>query len=172
MPESVFMSRRRLAPVLLSVAILAGAGLAFGPARVTWLNAGLRIDYPWLRGAAALLATAASALLAALLHPRLLRAGAAVLAAVCLLLGLRLLAYRLEAGETGITLRGLLGSTTIAWTDVTRVETGARALVITDRGEAQVRVGTSDLAPEQRARLERTIARRVREGSNRTGLPR
>jgi hypothetical protein len=166
------MWRRRLAPVLLSAAILASAWLAFGPARVTWLNSGLRIDYPWPRGAAALLATAGSALLAALLHNRLLRLGAAVLALVGLFLGLGLLAYRLEASETGITLGGVLGSTTIAWTDVTRVETGARTLVITDRAEAQVRVGTGDLAPEQRARLERTIARRVKEGSSRPGPPR
>jgi hypothetical protein len=169
MPESAVIWRRRLAQVLLSAAILAGAGLAFGPARVTWLNSGLRIDYPWPRGAAALFATAGSALLAALLQNRLLRLGAAVLAVVGLLLGLGLLAYRLEASETGITRAGLLGSTTIAWTDVTRVDTGASALVITDRAEAQVRVGTSDLAPEQRARLERTIARRVREGSSRPG---
>jgi hypothetical protein len=91
---------------------------------------------------------------------------------VGLLLGLHLLAYRLEAGEGGITLGGVLGSTTIAWTDVTRVDTGARALVITDRAESQVRVGTNDLAPEQRARLERTIARRVKEGSTRPGPPR
>ncbi len=163
------MSRRRLAQVLASAAILAGTGLAFGPARVTWLNAGLRIDYPWPRGAAALLATAGSALLAALLHNRLLRLGASALAVVGLLIGLRLLAYRLEAGETGLTVRGLLGSTTIAWSDVARVETGAGALVVTDRGEAQVRVGTSDLTPEQSAGLERTIARRVREGSTRSG---
>jgi hypothetical protein len=166
------MWRRRLAPVLLSAAILAAAWLAFGPARVTWLNSGLRIDYPWPRGAAALLATAGCALLAALLHHRLLRLGAAVLALIGLLFGLHLLAYRLEAGEGGITLGGVLGSTTIAWTDVTRVDTGARALVITDRAEAQVRVGTSDLAPDERARLERTIARRVKEGSTRPGPPR
>jgi hypothetical protein len=166
------MWRRRLAQVLLSAAILAAAWLAFGPARVTWLNSGLRIDYPWPRGAAALFATAGSALLAALLDHRLLRLGAAVLALVGLLLGLHLLVYRLEAGEAGITRGGVLGSTTIAWTDVTRVDTGARALVITDRAEAQVRVGTSDLAPDERARLERTIARRVKEGSTRPGPPR
>ncbi|HKC14017.1 MAG TPA: hypothetical protein VKI41_18480, partial [Vicinamibacteria bacterium] len=98
------MWRRRLAQVLLSAAILAAAWLAFGPARVTWLNSGLRIDYPWPRGAAALLATVGCALLAALLHHRLLRLGAAGLALVGLLFGLHLLAYRLEAGETGITL--------------------------------------------------------------------
>jgi hypothetical protein len=166
------MWRRRLALWLLGAAILAGAGLASGPARVTWLNTGLRIDYPWPRGAAALVATAGSGLLAALSRHRLLRLGAAGLALVGLLLGLHLLAYRLEAAETGITLGGLLGSTTIAWGDVTRVETGAQALVITDRAEAQVRVGTNDLAPEQRARLERMIARRVREGSTRPAPPR
>ncbi|HKC12375.1 MAG TPA: PH domain-containing protein [Vicinamibacteria bacterium] len=166
------MWRRRLALGLLGTAILAGVGLAFGPARVTWLNTGLRIDYPWPRGAAALLATAASALLAALFRHRLLRLGAAGLALVGLLLGLHLLAYRLEAGETGITLGGLLGSTTIAWGDVTRVETGAQALVITDRTEAQVRVGANDLGPDERARLERMIARRVKESSTRPGPPR
>ncbi|HXB56160.1 MAG TPA: PH domain-containing protein [Vicinamibacteria bacterium] len=163
------MWRRRIALGLLGAAILAGAGLAFGPARVTWFNAGLRIDYPWPRGAAALLAAVASALLAVLLRNRLLRLGGAALAVAGLFLGLHLLAYRLEAGETGITLGGPLGSTSIAWGDVTRVDTGARALVITDRAEAQVRVGTGDLAPDERARLERTIARRVREGSTRPG---
>jgi hypothetical protein len=156
-------SPRWLAPLLAGVAILAGAGLALRPARVTWLNSGLRIDYPWPRAAAALGAALGAALLATLLRRRLLRLLALTLAFLFLLFGARLLAYRVDAGDRGLTLRGLLGSTTLLWAEVARVETGERALVLTDRAEARLAVGTGDLAPDQRAGLERTIARRVRE---------
>jgi hypothetical protein len=165
------MTRRHLAQLAGLLAMLAGVGLAFAPARVTWLNTGLRIDYPWGRGGAALLAALGAAALGALLRRRLLRGLAVALAAVFLLLAGRLLVYRLEAGPSGLSQRDLLGLTRVAWTEVARVETGGDTLVITDRAEVELRVGLGDLAPDQRASLERTIARRVREGSLRTATP-
>ena len=46
---------------------------------------------------------------------------------------------------------------------MSHVETGSSALVITDRDEGQIRLRTGAFAPEDRARLERTIARHLRE---------
>jgi hypothetical protein len=157
------MTRRRLALLLGLLFLLAGAVLATGPPRFTWMNLGLRIDYPWPRAAGAIAAAAGAMLLGFLFRRRSLRIVIWVAAAVALGHGLDLLVYRVDAGDATLAERGLLGTTAIAWKDVSRVETGSRALVITDRDEAQIRLRTAAFAPEDRARLERTIARHVRE---------
>jgi len=161
------MSLRRavFAAAFAAIATLVGGLLlAFGPLRAVWLNAGLRIDYPWPRGASALLAAGGAAGLAALTRPRALRFLAAALSIVLGLVGAGLLLYRLEALDEGLVERRLLGTVRLAWSDVTAVQTEPEALLVAGAA-TRVRIDTTQLSPDQRASLERTIARRVREAS-------
>jgi hypothetical protein len=161
------MSLRRavFAAAFAAIATLvAGLLLAFGPLRAVWLNAGLRIDYPWPRGASALVAAGGAAGLAALTRPRALRFLAAALSIVLGLVGAGLLLYRLEALDEGLVERRLLGTVRLAWSDVTAVQTEPEALLVAGAA-TRVRIDTTQLSPDQRASLERTIARRVREAS-------
>jgi len=145
-----------------SAVVLAGLLLAIGPPRAVWLNAGLRIEYPWPRGTAALAAAAGAAALAALARARALRLLAGALAVAAALAGAGLLTYRLEALDAGLAERRLLGTARLAWADVASVEQEPQALVVSGRG-LRLRIDTGRLSPEQRASLERTVARRVRE---------
>ena len=161
------MSLRRavFAAAFAAIATLVGGLLlALGPLRAVWLNAGLRIDYPWPRGASALLAAGGAAGLAALTRPRALRFLAAALSIVLGLVGAGLLLYRLEALDEGLVERRLLGTVRLAWSDVTAVQTEPEALLVAGAA-TRVRIDTTQLSPDQRASLERTIARRVREAS-------
>jgi hypothetical protein len=161
------MSLRRavFAAAFAAIATLVGGLLlAFGPLRAVWLNAGLRIDYPWPRGASALVAAGGAAGLAALTRPRALRFLAAALSIVLGLVGAGLLLYRLEALDEGLVERRLLGTVRLAWSDVTAVQTEPEALLVAGAA-TRVRIDTTQLSPDQRASLERTIARRVREAS-------
>jgi hypothetical protein len=161
------MSLRRavFAAAFAAIATLVGGLLlALGPLRAVWLNAGLRIDYPWPRGASALVAAGGAAGLAALTRPRALRFLAAALSIVLGLVGAGLLLYRLEALDEGLVERRLLGTVRLAWSDVTAVQTEPEALLVAGAA-TRVRIDTTQLSPDQRASLERTIARRVREAS-------
>ena len=142
-----------------------GGALAWGPPRITLHDAGLQIDYAWPRGGGGLLLATAAGMLALTFGARWLRAGTLALAAGGLLVGLGLLAYRLEANDSRLSVRSLLGETSIAWSDVTRVEAGAHQLVVWGEGKRRFPIETSSFRPAQRASLERTVARRVRERS-------
>jgi len=141
-----------------------GLLVAWGPLRAVWLNAGLRIDYPWPRGASALVAAGGAGGLAALARPGALRLLAAAVSIVLGLLGAGLLLYRLEALDEGLVERRLLGTVRLAWSDVTGVQTEPEALLVAGAA-TRVRIDTTQLSPDQRASLERTIARRLREAS-------
>ena len=158
------MSLRRAAFAAAIATLVGGLLLAFGPLRAVWLNAGLRIDYPWPRGASALVAAGGAAGLAFLARPRALRLLAAVLSVVLGLVGAGLLLYRLEALNEGLVERRLLGTVRLAWSEVTAVQTEPEALLVAGAA-TRVRIDTTQLSPDQRAGLERTIARRVREAS-------
>ena len=166
------MTLRRAGLAAAFAVLLAGLWFAFGPPRAVWLNTGLRIDYPWSRGAAALAAALGAAGLAALATPRVLRLLATVAAGVAALAGATLLFYRLEALDEGLVERRLLGTTRLAWSEIASVSPQSDALIVTGRS-LEIRIDTGPLPPELRASLERTIARRVREASERTqaGVP-
>ncbi len=160
-------SRARWTLALVAVALASGlAPVAFRPPRLTLLNAALRVDFGWIVAAAAL---ASGALLAggALAAPRRWArvgfAGAAVLAIA--FAGARL-RYRLEVRPDSLYARELTGSTAVAWADVTHVDRGTEALVVWGRGDAQIRVDTAPFAGDQRAALERALARRIVESTN------
>ena len=174
------MSARR--QIIASVIfVVAGAFVSMGPPRLTLTNAGLSVEYPWFRGAGALVAAFGAALLALAVRRRWPRVAAGALAALGLAVGVHLLAYRLEADAAGLSARGLSGSRAVGgvqkqkisgWTSFPRTtgsvsaRTGPNsAAAASSRAVTRIEVDTTDFRPEQRASLERTIARRVRDSS-------
>jgi hypothetical protein len=146
------------------VALIAiGAFLSTGPPRLVLLNASLRLQYPWTRGFGALLAGAGALVLATVVSKLALRLIAGVAAIAAFMVALHLFRYRLEATAAGLVSRGALGTTAIGWREIKSVERGPDLLLVSGPGEARIRVDTTDFDPEQRASLERTIARHVAE---------
>jgi hypothetical protein len=154
--------RRLVAAVAL---IVLGAVASMGPPRLTLTNAGLSVEYPWFRGAGALAAALGAALLALAVRRRWPRVAAGALAVLGLAVGAHLLAYRLEADAAGLSSRGLGGRRVVAWPSVSRVEGGPGAIVVVGADQTRIEVDTTDFRPEQRASLERTIARHLRDSS-------
>jgi hypothetical protein len=163
------MKRRAILAGLAGAVLASGAYFSVGPPRITLLNASLVLEYPWLRGAAAFACAMSVTALATLVDRPVSRRTGFVLALGPLLVAAHLLLYRLEAGSAGLASRGVLGTTTIAWHDVLGVELGATAVLVRGGGEHSIRIDTSDFAPEQRATVERTLARHVRENGG-TGI--
>lgn len=160
------MTRRRATLGALGLAALvAGELCASGPPRLTLLNSAIQVHYPWTQGAAGVGAAVGAAFVAAAAARRWLRVTSGVVAALLLIASLERLLYRLEANDRALVSRGLLGKTVVPWWEVGRVETGPAVIVVWGQGESQVRINTSDFAPDQRATLERTVSRRVRENS-------
>jgi Bacterial PH domain len=159
------LSARTAVRLALLVVAAAGTAAAFGSPRFTWQNEGLRVDHPPRRAVAALVAAAAVA--AAGLSGRSRPAAAAGLAAAAALavLGADRLVWRVEAVQDGLHERTVAGARTIAWSDVERVEPRPDALRLRARDGTEIVVRASGFAPEDRTRLERTIARRVREAA-------
>ena len=143
-------------------ALAVGLALAFGAPRITLVNAGLWIEYPWPQGAGTLAAATGLGLIAACLSLRWARTVLAIGSGIVFLVGVDRLAYRLEADDQGLASRGWLGAVVVPWAEVTRVESGPAVIVVWGAGDNQVRVDTSDFEPQQRATLDRTIARRVK----------
>ena len=156
---------RRWAPAILSLAaLLGGAWLSMGAPRLTVLNTGLFVSYPWVHGAGALLACA-GALGFALTSRRLLaRLVPALLALAAFGEGVRLLRYRVATDDDGLTARDGWGTHRLAWSALTQVEPHPGLLVLR-AGEQVLLLDVTDFRPEDRATLDRTIARRVRERS-------
>ena len=113
----------------------------------------------------ALAAAAGAALLAAASPHRWSRLIFHALAALSALVAIHLTVYRVDADQSGLASRGLLGRTRIPWGEVAGVDGDAGLVVVTGRDKRRIRVDTADFRPEQRATLDRTIARRVRESS-------
>jgi hypothetical protein len=162
------MTSKRVALALLGAAALAACIWAESAARrLTLANTGVRLEYPPGRAAWGLAGALGLALLAAGVPrrgPRLALAGAAVLAAA---LAAQRLAYRLDAGPQALVASGLLGSTSLPWREVSGVDSGPDALVVRGHADARIRVRTSDLHPDLRVTLERTISSRIAESRSR-----
>jgi len=148
-----------------AVLVLAGAVISMGQPRFTLTNAGLSVEYPWFRGAGALLAAVGAALLAYVVRRRGARIAAGGLALVGAVVGAHLLAYRVEADAGGFSSRGVGWRQTVPWSAISRVEGGPGTIVVVAADETRIEVDTTDFGPEQRASLERTIARRIRDNS-------
>ncbi len=162
--------RARAARLLpLGVALVAGVLIAVGsaPPRVRLDNTAMEIVLPPARGFAALVLGLAWLAAAWRVRRRALRLALAAAALVALFMGADLLLFRVRVDDLGIATRGALGSSRLAWTEVTRVESGSWTLVIWGRGDEQVRVRVRRWGAQTRATLERAIARRVREAAER-----
>ena len=142
---------------------LAGAALSVGAPRITLLNAALRIEYPWPRSAGALLAAIGVAILASLVRRVTLRRIGFVLALGPLLIAGHLLLWRLEIAASSLSFRGLFGTTSLAWPEVASIDLLAGAILVESRGGDKVSIDTTDFAADQRASVERTLARHVKE---------
>ena len=136
-----------------------------GPPALELLNTSLRVQYPWTRGAGALVVVAGLLIVAATLTTLAFRLLWVVAAIGTLLISLHLFRYRLEATDAGLVWRDVMGSTAIGWKDVREVRQGGDGILINGPGGASIAVDTTDFEPEQRASLERTISRRVRESA-------
>jgi hypothetical protein len=151
--------------MLGAVIFVAGAYASQGPPRLTLLNAGLSVQHGWRHPAGALAAAAGAALLATVSPRRWARVIFIALAAVSVAVAIHLVVYRVDADQSGLASRGLLGRTRIPWGDVAGVDGDAGLVVVTGKDQSRIRVDTADFRPDQRATLDRTIARRVRESS-------
>jgi hypothetical protein len=145
-------------------AILAGAWLSVGAPQLTLLNTGLEVAYPWRHGAGALLAAAGAMGLVLTTRRLWVRLPAAVLALASLWAGLHLLLYRVHTDEEGVAARTVWGTHRMAWPSLTKVESD-QGVVVLRAGDDALSLDVTDFRPEDRATLDRTIARRVREKS-------
>jgi hypothetical protein len=155
------------------ISLAAGAGILLvagslpflGAApRFVFTNDGLTIDH---RPAQAL-AAGALALGLWLLAGVLRRRRAALYALVALGLGaatvaLDLASFRLTVDGHFVDRRALVEAERIAWSEVASVESGPAAVLVRGPGERAIRIEARAMTPDDRATLDRTIARRVRE---------
>jgi hypothetical protein len=139
--------------------------LALGAPRLTLLNAALRVDFAWMVVAAAGAMTALLASATAMAPRRLARVALGCLTVAAVLFGAARLRYRLEVQPDGLHARELTGATAVAWSEVTHVDRGTEAIVVWGQGDAQIRVDTARFEGDQRAALERALARRIVEST-------
>ncbi len=153
-----------MARAALLAAAVAALALAAGPPRLVWENAGLRLDHPPRRAGAAFAGAAALAAAPLGLRRRYRALGAAAALAACTL-GAQRLSWRVEVVEAGVSTRDLWGATRLSWREVEAVEPAAGGIRVKAANGRAVTLETSGLRVEDRLRLERTVARRVREAS-------
>ena len=159
------MTTRTAVRVALLALAAAATVVALAAPRFTWENAGLTVRHPLHQGAAALLgavALAAAALSGARRPATVFALGAA---AALVALGVQRLAWRVEAVGAGLHERTLAGWTRVSWREVELVEPRPDAIRLRGRDGTSITVGTRGFAPEDRTRLERTIARRIKEAA-------
>jgi Bacterial PH domain len=162
---------RKVLAVLGTALVLGGAWFSVGAPRLVLVNAGVHIEYPPRLGWAAMGAVMGLALVAFAVSRLAVRLVIAVAALGTLFVALHLLLYRLEATESGLVSRGVLGTTAIAWRDIVGLDRGGDLLLLNGRNGGQIRVDTTDFSPTQRATLQRTIARRVQESGGKLTVP-
>jgi hypothetical protein len=164
------LSRRTAAGTALLVLAGAAAALALGPPRFTWENEGLRVQHPLPQAVGALVAAVALAAAALPLRPRALAALGLAAACGLALLAAQRFAWKVEALGDGLNERTLAGWTRVAWRDVEAVDYREGGVVLRSRGGPTIALATRRFGGEDRARLERTIARRLKEASGANGV--
>jgi hypothetical protein len=159
------MGRGRLALLALGlVLVAAGVFFAIGPPRFTLINTGLRLEYSWARAVSAFVAALGACLGVVAARPTWARIASAVVGLLLVLWGADLLVYRLEADGQSLSVRSFGRRIAIPWRDVQHVQAGPRLVVVTGGSDQQIQVTTDGFTSDQRATIERTIARRVQEG--------
>jgi len=160
------MSSRRAVRLLLLLLALVLTFVAFGSPSFTWGNEGVRVQHPWAQAVAAFgaaLALAGAAFGFARLAPRI---ALGLAAAVLVALSAHHLAWRLEALDAGVNERSLRGAVSLSWSEIVSVEPTVGAVTLRSRSGKRLVIGTRGFEPDERVRLERTIARRVKEAAN------
>jgi hypothetical protein len=159
------LTARRAARLLPPLVAIVLAALALGAPRFTWANDGVTVDHPRTQAAAALGAALALCVSAYGARPRPLVVAAGLGALALLGLGAHRLAWRIDVVEAGFHERSLGGAIHLPWSDIEAVEPRGGSVTLRARGGAKAVIGTSRFAPDERVRLERTIARRVKEAA-------
>lgn len=160
-PATPSRAERLLLPFTVAL-----TGLAFihapGP-ELTLVNDGFVVARRWSAWLPILGAALAWALVARWPRAAWHRALGVVLALLLAGIGVDRALDRLRVDGQGLSQRGLLGTRSLSWNEITRVDTGTARLIAWAGDERQVSVSLDRWKPEQRATLERSIARRVRE---------
>lgn len=159
------MTRRRAVRLLLLLLAVALTTLALGAPRFTWANEGVRVEHPRAQPAAALGAALALGAAAFGARPRGLVVAAGLAAAALTGLAVHQLRWRLDAVAAGLHQRSLGGAVRLIWSDIEAVEPRDGTVTLRARDGTKLVIGTSSFAPDERIRLERTIARRVKEAA-------
>ena len=159
------MTSRRAVRLLLLVLALVLTFVAFGSPSFTWGNEGVRVQYPWAQAVAAFGAALALAGAAFGFERPAPRVALGLAAAALVALSAHHLAWRFEAIEAGVNERSLRGAVSLSWNEIVAVEPSAGAVTLRSRSGKRLVIGTSRFEPDERVRLERTIARRVREAA-------
>ena len=159
------MSSRRAVGLLLLVLALVLTFVAFGSPSFTWGNEGVRVQHPWAQAVAAFGAALALAGAAFGFERALPRVALGLAAAALVGLSADHLAWRFEAIDAGVNERSLRGAVSLSWNEIVSVEPSVGAVTLRSRSGKRLVIGTSRFEPDERVRLERTIARRVREAA-------
>lgn len=159
------MSSRRAVGLLLLVLALVLTFVAFGSPSFTWGNEGVRVQHPWAQAVAAFGAALALAGAAFGFERPAPRVALGLAAAALVGLSADHLAWRFEAIEAGVNERSLRGAVSLSWSEIVSVEPSVGAVTLRSRSGKRLVIGTSRFEPDERVRLERTIARRVREAA-------
>jgi hypothetical protein len=149
------------------VAVLASAPFLGAAPRVVFTNEGLVIDHPGRQAGAAAGLAGGLLLLGLGLRPRFVRFALLGAAGGGIALAGQLGVSRLAAGKDGLESRGLLSRERIGWGEVVGVDTGPAAILVRGPSQRAIRIESRAMSPQDRAMLERMIARRVREASDR-----
>ena len=142
--QGLLTGRAALRAALLALAA-AGGAVALGPPRLTWENAGLRVDHPPQQGAAAALAAAAAIGASWPARRRAARAAGLALGLALAAFAAHRLAWRVEAKEAFLRERTLAGWNALAWSEVEAVEPSAQAVALRGRGGNDLEVSTRGL---------------------------
>ena len=156
---------RRTRIVLITLAIVAaaaGAAGTFVPPRVTLSNTALSIDHPWPVPAGWAAIAVAPLLLAVAVRSRLGRTALGLAALVLLVQAWHAAVYRLQAGATVLEEKQALARLSIPWNQVTQVDSRPQEIAVWGP-TSQILIDTARFSPEQRATIDRTIARHLRE---------
>jgi hypothetical protein len=158
------VTRARATAAAFAIACVTGAILLHrAPMKITLANAGLRIDDPWTRALSFALAAVAAVAVAAALPPRRLhRALLGASAAVLLVFAGEAATASLEAGPDALTVRRWFVRAAVPWSAVRRVDARQDGVTVWAASGAAVDFDARRLTGEQRAILDRTLARRVR----------
>lgn len=152
------------AAVLAAALAVAAAVLVRAPMRITLVNATLRIDDPWMRPAGLALAGVAALAAGLAFTRRGPRAGLATAAAVLLVLAAGAATAWLEARPDALAAGRYFTRTTVPWAEVSRVEARQDGITVWAASGSAIDFDARRLTGAQRAVLDRTLARRVKEG--------